>query len=403
MASLESSPHPFVFKVKNSDELGFRAPAADGIALRTIARSLNDGMQKEAIVFYGPTNVAWRMVCDEGPYINGTDIAPFSIAFFTAGLAFSFMTEILALAKHRGIEIREIEFVQDNHYSMEGSATKGTMLANAQPVDLDVRIYANADMGTLHDLITSASIASPAGGLLRAALATEFTLTVNGENIPTGRVAAYPGKVGADPEACFDKAQPYLHPDIPNNINEKLAAAKSLFNIEGGAGSSLQSEQKRLVHVRGVCRLRPDGLKEVRVQLLKPLGSVFRFLSDDSEHMGGGGRAPSGLSYLSAGLAFCYMTQLRRYAHITKKTLGSHRIVQDTRFSPPGASATTGKVGRADRVVTHVHINTPEGPDFARTLVDMGYQTCFLQAVCRNVVKTRTRAHKPEDVTPPPS
>ena len=41
-----------------------------------------------------------------------------------------------------------------------------------------------------------------------------------------------------------------------------------------------------------------------------PTGSVFRFLSDDSVRFGGKERAPSGLAYVSAGIAFCFMTQL---------------------------------------------------------------------------------------------
>ena len=30
-----------------------------------------------------------------------------------------------------------------------------------------------------------------------------------------------------------------------------------------------------------------------------------------------------------------------------------------------------------------MHLETPEGDDFARTVVDMSEQTCFLHALCR--------------------
>ena len=65
-----------------------------------------EGMQKEAIVHYGPTGTVWRMVSDEGPYLNGTDLAPFPLAFYTAGMAFSFMTELLRHARVHEVEIR---------------------------------------------------------------------------------------------------------------------------------------------------------------------------------------------------------------------------------------------------------------------------------------------------------
>jgi len=402
MPSIQTSPHPLVFKTQHATALGIASPNPAPIAIRTIARAL-DGMQKEALVSYGQDGAAWRMVCDEGPYLNGTDLAPFPLAFFTAGLAFSTLSEILALAKQRGIVLRDIEFTQENRYGMEGSALAGTMTGSALPVELAVRIDADADAAALNDLIVAAVAASPANGLLRELLTSEFSLTVNGRRVSTGRVAAYADDAPADPAAdaatVFDTASP-LQQGYVSDIIQKLESAQTLVGVEGGAGTSLAAEQKRELQVRGVCRLRPDGLKEVSVQLLKPIGSVFRFLSDDSTFLGGQARAPSGLAYLSAGIAFCYLTQLGRYTHIVKKRLDGYRIVQDTRFSLPGASGAsgtsggTGKAGQAETVVTHVYLDTPEGDDFARTLVDMGEQTCFLHAACRSVVKTKIRCNR---------
>jgi len=396
MSSIQSSPHPLVFKVQHPESLGSDAPNNEGIAIRTIARAL-EGMQKEAIVHYGPTNTAWRMVCDEGPYLNGTDLAPFPLAFFTAGLAFSTLSEILALANARNITIRDIEFMQENRYGMEGSALAGTMTGSALPVELNVRIDSDADAAAIDDLLIAAVGASPANGLLREVLVSEFALIVNGKRISTDRVAPYAGHEATDPAhndyQAFETAQPHSNPSIPNNIIEKISTAKTLMGVEGGAGTSLAAEQKRELQVRGICRLRPDGLKEIRVQLLKPIGSVFHFLADDSELLGGAARAPSGLAYLSAGIAFCYLTQIGRYTHIVKKQLDSYRITQDTQFSKPGASGGTGKAGTAKAVVTHVYLDTPEGDEFARKLIDMGEQTCFLHAACREVVKTKIRTN----------
>jgi hypothetical protein len=81
------------------------------------------------------------------------------------------------------------------------------------------------------------------------------------------------------------------------------------------------------------------------------------------------------------------MTQFGRYASITKKRLDRYRIIQDTQFSASGAA----QPGRADPVETHVYLDTPEGVDFARTIVDMSEQTCFLHALCRTDLRTRLR------------
>jgi len=83
------------------------------------------------------------------------------------------------------------------------------------------------------------------------------------------------------------------------------------------------------------------------------------------------------------------MTQFGRYAAITKQPLDRYRIVQDTHFSFGGASGGTGRAGRADPVDTHVYVDTPEDEDFARMLLDMGEQTCFLHALCRTDLKPR--------------
>ena len=101
MPSIQESPHPLVFQVDPRALAPHAVEAAGSQAqIRTWTRAL-DGMQKEAVVEYSPTGAIWRMVCDEGPWLNGTDLAPFPLAFFTGGLAASFMSEYLAEAADR--------------------------------------------------------------------------------------------------------------------------------------------------------------------------------------------------------------------------------------------------------------------------------------------------------------
>lgn len=104
------------------------------------------------------------------------------LAFFTAGMASSFMSEILALLRERQIAYRDMSLVQDNRYTMSGSAVKGTMTGGALPVDLNVAI---------------------------------------------------------------DAAKPVAPPDFPPDIIAKLESAQSVLGVDGGAGSSLASEQNR--------------------------------------------------------------------------------------------------------------------------------------------------------------
>ena len=130
----------------------------------------------------------------------------------------------------------------------------------------------------------------------------------------------------------------------------------------------------------------------IQVQCIKPQGgSVFNFLSDDPECFGGRDRAPAGLQYLSAGVAFCFMTQLGRFVGIVKQDLSHYGIVQDTCFSLPGGSANLDEQARAYPVDTHVFLTSTDNDEANQTLVDMGDQTCYLHASYRGIAKTKLR------------
>ncbi len=116
MASIESIGHPLAFPVEPGGlDLEALPPEDGAMRVRTMARTLA-GMQKEAIIQNGPAGNVWRVVCDEGPWLNGTDLAPFPLAFFAAGLDSSFMSEILGEAGDRDLRIDSLSLVQDNFF-----------------------------------------------------------------------------------------------------------------------------------------------------------------------------------------------------------------------------------------------------------------------------------------------
>ena len=85
----ESGLVPF-FLASNADDVGIAAPKnRKGDALRTWVRSLS-GFQKEALVRSAATGRTWRLVSDEGPYLNGHDAAPCPLAFLSTGMVASF-------------------------------------------------------------------------------------------------------------------------------------------------------------------------------------------------------------------------------------------------------------------------------------------------------------------------
>ncbi|HEX6300913.1 MAG TPA: OsmC family protein [Acidimicrobiia bacterium] len=375
---LGQDSRPAFFPVANAAQTGLESPDDRlGIPVRTFVRALA-GMQKEAVVVNGATGRAWRLVSDEGPYLAGHDRAPCPLCTFITGMVSAYMNEITALATARGLDLDDVELTLSNHYSMEGSALQGTMLGGALSPELVVDVSADAAYDDIEALVREAVAASPVNGLLTGETHSLFTLSWNGDQVPVGEVGALGGDMPPDPVDLFDEIELAEVP-VADDLMTRFKPADQVEGVPGGVNSSLQESQSRRLHVQARCRIRDDGVKLVNENLFRPIGSEFRFLSDEVPEAGGKGLAPDAATYLAAGIGFCFMTQFGRYASITKKRLDEYRIVQDTHFS----EAAGGAPGRADPIETHVYLVTPEGEEFARQTLDMGERTCFLHATCR--------------------
>ncbi|MFY0647639.1 OsmC family protein [Sulfitobacter geojensis] len=374
---------PF-FKVNNADDVSIDAPEnRKGDALRTWVRSLS-GFQKEALVRSAKTGDTWRLVSDEGPYLNGHDAAPCPLAFLSAGMAASFMNEILALAKIQNIEIRKLKLIQDNYYTMKGSMPKRTMVGGAENIDLQVEIDCDLDDAALNEFLINATYASALNGLMRGQLESLFKLGKNGTELATAKVAEIDGPLFPDPGDHFAKAAETAG-DL--TLMEPIGPTPKKDVVLGtvAASGSLADEQDRRLNIGAVAVLREDGIKEIQQMQYSPYGTSFRFLSSED------GRAPDANSLISAGIGFCFMTQFGRFVSMLKLDLPEYRIVQDTHFSLGGASGGTGIAGEADPIETHVYLQTSESDEVAQEMLDISEQTCFLHAFCRTDLKTKLK------------
>ena len=380
---------PSFFKVTNMAALGFVPPFnRRGQAVRAAVRALG-GMQKEALVTSSLTGTTWRLACDEGAYLNGSDEAPCPLSFLTTGMVASYMEEIRALAQRRGIELGDVKLTQDNYYAIKGSALKGTMRGAARDIELEAQIDSPADQGTLQALVLDAVAASPLNGLMRGRKESLFSLTHNGRPLALGAALPVQGPTPIDPGDLFERAIPEARDW--SNLIVRLGLTPKTAETVTLAGDSLKEEQNRILHVRGICTLLPNGMKSIEQHLYNPHGSIFRFLSEEGPPNGGQVRAPDAVTYISAGIAFCFLTQLGRYAKIVRKTVDRYACVQDTHFTLGGVSAGTGKPGEADPVETHLYVVSPETDDFARAALDMSEQTCYLHAFCKTDLKAKVR------------
>ena len=382
----KSSLEPF-FLVSNADEVSIDAPNnRKGDALRTWVRSLS-GFQKEALVRSAKTGNTWRLVSDEGPYLNGHDAAPCPLAFLSTGMVASYLNEIIALADQRNMNLRNLRLIQNNYYTMRGSMPKRTMVGGAEPIELEVEVNTDLDDDSLNNLLMDAVHASPLNGLMRGKLESLFKLSKNGLQLPLAKAAELQGPLFQDPGDQFSRSKAIKHETnlvVPVGPTPK----KDVPQGTSAASGSLTDEQNRRLNIGAIATLREDGLKEIQQMQYSPWGTSFKFLSSED------GRAPDANSLISAGIGFCFMTQFGRFASMLKLDLPDYRIVQDTHFSLGGASGNTGKAGEADPIETHVYLETSETDEVAKEMLDMSEKTCFLHAFCRTEMKTKLKVKR---------
>ncbi len=400
-----TNDNPFVFEVDQTSVNPLVLPGLSGrLNLCTATRALQ-GMQKEAIVHYGYNGPLWRIICDEGPWLNGTDLAPFPLGFFNAGLVASYLSEYREHARQKGVVINDLEVMVDTRYRMEGSLLKGTMQGSALPVQATFKVQAEASEDVIKELAWLAVATSPADAFLREAHASIFDLVTNGEPVLSAEDAGINTGTGIETQsqdeldALFDQARPYSTATGQEDILHKLEGVTHLGGEELGTVKSssdvgLSENQKRELHVRGVGEIRADGMKSIQVACFSPVGSVFRVLSDDSAAWGGAGRAPSGLAYLSAGLSFCFMTQLGRYAQVAKQRLDSYQIVQHTSYDLPWTLNAEPSPSSASSTLTKVFLSTAEKDRDTLKMLKMGEQTCYLHAAGCTALKTHILVQK---------
>lgn len=390
--SLEDLNRPLIHAVDGLDEVGLEPPQdRHGQSIRTWVRSLN-GIQKEGVTLSGLTGQAWRFASDEGANLGGNDFAPNPLSYVAVGMAGSFMTELLALATARGIKLKDPVLVVENFYYRDGSFPKGTMISGALPPEVSLDCTSSASPEETQRLLLDAVAAAPVNGLARDEKISLFTLTYNGEQVDPVGVAALSGDAlpdPGDPIAALnmvkdaDQAQPLAE----KTMSEEAMAAR--IAVAPPAAPVLEGT-KKLLHLRTICRLRPDGTYECLREQYAQCSSSWTFIVDDTPNADRR-IAPDSGSYFAIGVAFCFMTQIGRYSHMAKLPVKAYRVVQDTHFTLGGASSGSGKGGTGDPVETHVFVDTDISADETRDVVRIAEKTCFLHALCRDRAKVKIR------------
>jgi uncharacterized OsmC-like protein len=379
---------------KHGDPLAFRLRQGRGRSqllgsgrdvIKVEARQMA-GHQKEAVVTEGADASAWRLTSDEGKHLRGTDLAPFPLGFFNAGMQSDLYSRIRTLAAARNIALDAVEIRVTNHYWLTGSFIHGTGEGHAEAPDIDVHVESSDPTETIKALVVAAMDASPAVAFLRTPLSgNTFALYINGRRRNIEGVANSASADAGDPYRVYARAPRPLDPNARRDLIEKTG------QVEQGTvePASATVTNKLIRNILGEGKsLGQNGQYTTDTWLGMPGTSHFKLVSDE----GGGDVAPCGLALLSAGIAFCYMTQLSRYIENMKMKIHGVRLVQ---FNPYLA----GPNAAADPIDTHLFLNGEAPEETHLQLLTIAARTCYLHAASKTPTEPKLRlTHNGRDI-----
>ncbi|MGE0563586.1 MAG: hypothetical protein AB7O50_03645 [Pseudolabrys sp.] len=369
----------------NGDPLAFKLRAGKGRAdllakggtIKVEARQMAVH-QKEAVVTEGDGGTQWRLTSDEGLHLKGTDLAPFPLGFFNAGLQCDLYGRIRRLAGQRNIALRGVDMRLVNHYWLTGSFIHGTGEGHAEAPDIDLRIDSDATTEAVAALVATALDTSPAMAFLRTPMtANTFALYVNGRRRDVEGIVNSPLVAADDPYTVYSRAPRPLEAGARRDLIQKTGVVEQ-GTIEPASPSVTN---KLLRNIVGEGRsVGSDGLFEVDTFLTLPGCSHFKLTGDESANE----VAPTGIALLSAGIAFCYMTQLSRYIENMKMNIRQVRLVQ---FTP----STAGDKAAVAPIDTHLFLNGEAPVETHLQLLTIAARTCYLHAASKTPTEPKVR------------
>lgn len=366
------------------DPLGFRLKAgaarpaavvAHGHGRFRVEARAAEAQQKEGVLTEGEEGSVWRLTADEGPAMNGHDIAPFPLGYLIAAVAGDLFNRLQAAGERRHLDLAKIGIGMSQTFGSSGSFIHSTATASSEATEIEVALSGTFSSAEAQSLLADALDASPAIAFLREPVRdSTFALYINGRRrLALGKPNSQAGDV-ADPFMTHRRSPRPAGdvPDIP------ILQKPGITETGEAPPVPLGSAGRRLFTIAG----RGDGIGKGRFMtetwIARPGMSHFRLLSDDSP----ADTAPSALGLLSTGIAFCFLTQLHRYVEAQKLAIRLPRIVQRTEFK-------TGPAARAEALDTHLFLNGDAPDEMHVNLLNMAARTCFMHAAAAASIKPK--------------
>jgi uncharacterized OsmC-like protein len=363
---IDDNNYPLAFKISNgTPSQDFKLNLQGEEVIQVEARQMYSH-QKEAVTTEGRGGDVWRLPSDEGLHLNGTDLAPFPLGFFNAGVQGDLFHLFHQVAKHENVALDSIQMELSNHYWLTGSFILGTGVGHAEPTHIKIQVESSAPKATVNAIVQRAIQLSPAIHYLKASLKNSFALYINGRRRPTvGLLECSSDAV--DPFLSHSKAPSPLSTESNTDLLVKLTT-KQEGEVKP-APKTIDGKMLRNILGKGSWQ-KGDPYANITTWLDLAGTTHFAYKAD----VGGHQIAPSGLSLVSSGIAFCFMTQLARYIEGMKMNIHGVRLVQINAYNMMNGS------GNAAPIQTHLFLNG-EAPEETHTkLLEISERTCYLHA-----------------------
>ena len=375
--SIDAYGYPLGFKVKDGNANSSLTLNQHGREVIKVEACHLLGHQREAILTEGG-GAAWRLTSDEGLHLKGTDLAPFPFGYFNAGLQADLLNRIRFYSHQFETPLTDLSIKVENEYWLLGSFVSGNGKGVANPSQIEIELNSDFSDQQMIQLVNAAMSASPSMAFLRNVLESTFSLTINGRRKLLNELM--------DPMVAVPK-DPFLEYSAPirplNSVKDELEIIRKLPIKEAGevtiAPPGSSSKIIRIIKGKGKF-LDASGKTEIESWLTLPGMSHFLFVSDEGESTS----APSGLGLLSAGIAFCFITQIARYIENMKLDVDAIRLVQLIPFSISGDVNETSNIGAAEPIQTHLFLNGSLSEEMFEKLLTMSARTCYLHATAMN-------------------
>lgn len=201
---------------------------------------------------------------------------------------------------------------------------------------------------------------------------SEFSLIANGVRVPldlpeSGKAVDAASLPSVPPPAAYVTKAFLRAEDTP---------------VNAGSGGGIDAVQDRTFRVSATARAKRDGTIEMQAGIGRPLASVYDILGSSDTGAPGG---PSSACLIAAGVGFCYMMQLGRYAEAVKRLVENCPMIQAIDIPLPGADDSQTPI-----IGTKLFLDLDE-PDteFARDLAHSAKRTCFLHSTLQEILRSQ--------------